>query len=562
MATMNSKRGKVTMKKDTRKTVNHEGSVVHKLDTLETLFSKVLGSFFGESTFYEKRTAESDFKEIQRLISEIPDEDIEYALKVARIGREYNMIQYPLAVLTACFNDPRFKGENFLDEVTGRNKLQTYSDYIVRRGKDILDVMAMQMNVFGFEVTTKGRGKNKTTHRNQPLPMQLRKALQFKLESFNEYQLSKALGENKEVSMADCIKLLRPNPERSKVREDFFKRVIEGDVEFGGSEETKQVQSELAKSKNRNSKSTKANVKKSIDTSTVMAIVKNLVALDKAGMFDDKEAVDSIVAKLTNKKEVQKSRLLPFRFYSAYEEVSKLSNSAGKRRVMDALVEALDLSIDNLQDIEGYSAILIDRSGSMGYPVSGASNVTADVVACMLGAICFKKGIADVYVFANTCEQVTDISRKSTVMDIMKTIMRHHVGGGTYLDVALHTIKQNSKPGMYDNLIILSDGDCYSSRGKSFSLITNSYYYGSGRRFNTDGELNSLFEKKIVKKLYLDNLLGNEFTIANTDDFRKNLITGFSERVIDVINVYSSIGTGASDVRKVIDSIVETLPTR
>ena len=562
MATMNSKRGKVTMKKDTRKTVNHEGSVVHKLDTLETLFSKVLGSFFGESTFYEKRTAESDFKEIQRLISEIPDEDIEYALKVARIGREYNMIQYPLAVLTACFNDPRFKGENFLDEVTGRNKLQTYSDYIVRRGKDILDVMAMQMNVFGFEVTTKGRGKNKTSHRNQPLPMQLRKALQFKLESFNEYQLSKALGENKEVSMADCIKLLRPNPERSKVREDFFKRVIEGDVEFGGSEETKQVQSELAKSKNKNSRSTKADVKKSIDTSTVMAIVKNLVALDKAGMFDDKEAVDSIVAKLTNKKEVQKSRLLPFRFYSAYEEVSKLSNSAGKRRVMDALVEALDLSIDNLQDIEGYSAILIDRSGSMGYPVSGASNVTADVVACMLGAICFKKGIADVYVFANTCEQVTDISRKSTVMDIMKTIMRHHVGGGTYLDVALHAIKQNSKPGMYDNLIVLSDGDCYSSRGKSFSLITSSYYYGSGRRFDTDGELNALFEKKIIKKLYLDNLLGNDFTIANTDDFRKNLITGFSERVIDVINVYSSIGTGASDVRKVIDSIVETLPTR
>lgn len=472
------------------------------------------------------------------------------------------MIQYPLAVLTACFNDPRFKGENFLDEVTGRNKLQTYSDYIVRRGKDILDVMAMQMNVFGFEVTTKGRGNNKTTHRNQPLPMQLRKALQFKLESFNEYQLSKALGENKEVSMADCIKLLRPNPERSKVREDFFKRVIEGDVEFGGSEETKQVQSELAKSKNKNSKSTKADVKKSIDTSTVMAIVKNLIALDKAGMFDDKEAVDSIVAKLTNKKEVQKSRLLPFRFYSAYEEVSKLSNSAGKRRVMDALVEALDLSIDNLQDIDGYSAILIDRSGSMGYSVSGASNVTADVVACMLGAICFKKGIADVYVFANTCEQVTDISRKSTVMDIMKTIMRHHVGGGTYLDVALHTIKQNSKPGMYDNLIILSDGDCYHSRGKSFSLITNSYYYGSGRRFSTDEELNALFEKKIIKKLYLDNLLGNEFTIANTDDFRKNLITGFSERVIDVINVYSSIGTGASDVRKVIDSIVETLPTR
>lgn len=556
MATMNKKRGAVNMKTDTRKTVNHEGSVVHKLDTLEILFSKVLGSFFGEGTHYEKRTAEKDFKEIQRLIAEIPESDVEYALKVARIGREYNMIQYPLAVLTACFNDPRFKGENFIDEVTGRNKLQTYTDYIVRRGKDITDIMAMQMNVFGFDVTTKGRGKNKTNHRNQPLPMQLRKSLKMKLESFNEYQLSKALGDNREVSLADCIKLLRPNPANSRVSEDFYKRVIEGNVEFGGSEETKQVQAELSKVNNKNSKTTKADVKKSIDTSTVMAIVKNLVALDRAGMFSDSKAVDSIVAKLTNKKEVQKSRLLPFRFYSAYQEVSKLSNSAGKRKVMDALVEALDLSIDNLQDIEGYSAILIDRSGSMRHSVSGASNVTADIVACMLGAICFKKGIADVYVFADRCEQVTDISKKSTVMDIMKTIMNHNVGGCTNLDTAINVLaSQNTK---YDNLIILSDGDCYSSSGSSFRLYGRGYYSS----YNTDEAVNILFKKKVIKKLYLDNLLGNSFAIVNTDDFRKNLITGFSERVVDVINVYSSIGSGASDVRKIIDSIVETLPTR
>lgn len=556
MATMNKKRGAVNMKTDTRKTVNHEGSVVHKLDTLEILFSKVLGSFFGEGTHYEKRTVEKDFKEIQRLVAEIPESDVEYALKVARIGREYNMIQYPLAVLTACFNDPRFKGENFIDEVTGRNKLQTYTDYIVRRGKDITDIMAMQMNVFGFDVTTKGRGKNKTNHRNQPLPMQLRKSLKMKLESFNEYQLSKALGDNREVSLADCIKLLRPNPANSRVSEDFYKRVIEGNVEFGGSEETKQVQAELSKVNNKNSKTTKADVKKSIDTSTVMAIVKNLVALDRAGMFSDSKAVDSIVAKLTNKKEVQKSRLLPFRFYSAYQEVSKLSNSAGKRKVMDALVEALDLSIDNLQDIEGYSAILIDRSGSMRHSVSSASNVTADIVACMLGAICFKKGIADVYVFADRCEQVTDISKKSTVMDIMKTIMNHNVGGCTNLDTAINVLaSQNTK---YDNLIILSDGDCYSSSGSSFRLYGRGYYSS----YNTDEAVNILFKKKVIKKLYLDNLLGNIFAIVNTDDFRKNLITGFSERVVDVINVYSSIGSGASDVRKIIDSIVETLPTR
>lgn len=561
MATMNKKRGNVTMKADTHKTVNHEGSAVHKLNTLETLFSKVLGYFFGESTYYEKRTAEGDFKEIQKLIAEIPDEDIEYALKIARIGREYNMIQYPLAVLTACFNDDRFKGEQFIDEATGKNKLQSYSDYIVRRGKDILDIMAMQMNVFGFEVTTKGRGKNKTTHREHPLPMQLRKALKGKLESFNEYQLSKALGESKEVSLADCIKLLRPNAKTARVGEDFFKRVIEGNVVFGGSEETKQVQSELSKVNNKNSKTTKADVKKSIDTSTVMAIVKNLVALERAGMFSDKKAVDSIVAKLTDKKEIQKSRLLPFRFYSAYTEVSGLSNSAGKRRVLDALVEALDLSIDNLQDISGYSAILIDRSGSMRKPVSSMGTVTADVVSSLLGAICFKKGIADVFIFGTECKQISGISTKDTVMSIFNQITKYNVGGGTDLAKAVRTIKNSG--GKYDNLIILSDGDCYNMSGSSSNRSFRfSNCVWSTSKYDTDANINELFNSGVVKKVFLDNLCGNEFAIVNTDDYRKNLITGFSERVIDVINVYSSLGTGASDVRKIIDSIVETLPTR
>ena len=206
MATMNNTKKTVqrSVSKDRKTTVNHHGTVVHKLDALETLFSRVLGSLFGESTHYEKRTADGDYEKLCKTIEQVDDEDIEYVLKIAQLGREYNMIQYPLAVLTACMNDDRFKGDKFIDEKTGKNKLQSYAYYIIRRGKDILDILATQMNVYGF--TAKGRGKNK--HRETPLPMQMRKTLKGKLESFNEYQLSKALGESKQVSMADAVKLL------------------------------------------------------------------------------------------------------------------------------------------------------------------------------------------------------------------------------------------------------------------------------------------------------------------------------------------------------------------
>ena len=545
MATMNSTKKSAQRKvtKDTNTTRNHAGTVVHKLDALETLFSRVLGSLFGESTYYEKRSAEEDYNKLCKTISEVGDEDIEYVLKIARLGREYNMIQYPLSVLTACMNDERFKGDKFLDESTGKNKLQTYTKVIVRRGKDILDILATQMNVYGF--TSKGRIKK---HRDMPLPIQMRKSLKERLESFNEYQLAKAVGSNKQVSMADAVKLLHPNPNKSRARKHFYKELIEERVSLADG--TKQVQSELSKVNNKNSNTTKKDVVDSLDTSTVMAIVKNLVALHRQGILNDPAAVDTIVSKLTNKKEVQKSKLLPFRFYSAYKEVMKLPNSLGKVKVSDALIEALDLSIDNLQDIEGYSAILIDLSGSMIHNISSMSSVTAKELACVLGAICVKKGVADVYVFANRCE-VVNVSKKSTVMDITEKLIGTNVGGCTNLDVALRKISNSGTK--YTNLIILSDNDCYSQNGGTFK------FGGYWSSYSTDDNINDLIKRGVIKKVYVNNLLGNNFAIVNTDDYRKNLITGFSERIVDVINTYSAIGTGASDIRVVIDSLVDAL---
>ena len=553
MARMNSTKSQKSFAPDTKTTRNHEGTKVHDLSSLETLFSKVLGSFFGESTFYENRNAEKDFVELVDTINKVPYEDREYVLKIALLGREHNMIQYPLAVLTACFNDERFKGDDFLDK-NGKNKLQYYSNRIIRRGRDIVDVMSTQISAYGFDRVPVYAGKKLVGYkRDLPLPMQLRKALKYKLETFNDYQLSKALSESREVSMADCIKLLRPNEKVAKVPKGFFSDVIEGKVQMGA--DTKQVQSELAKSKNKNSTSTIKDVKESLDTSTVMAIVKNLVALHRAGVFDDKTAVKKIVDKLTDKKQVQKSRLLPFRFYSAWKEVNKLPSSYGVRAVSDALITALDLSVDYMPKIEGYNAILIDRSGSMQYPISSMSTVTAEEVALLLGAICFKQSVGEVYVFANQCQKIEGLSSRSTVIDLVEKIRKPYVGGGTSLDVALNTISTDARKGKFDNLILLSDNDCYYSTGKTFNL-RGSWYSNS---CSFDDIVSNMIKQGLIKKFYLNNLLGNSFAVVNTDDFRKNLITGFSEKIVDVINIYGVLGKGASDIRKVIDSMMDTL---
>ena len=135
----------------------------------------------------------------------------------------------------------------------------------------------------------------------------------------------------------------------------------------------------------------------------------------------------------------------------------------------------------------------------------------------------------------------------------MNQIRKPNVGGGTYLDIALNTISKDANRSKFDNLILLSDNDCYQSYGNSF-ILGNHF---SGVSF--DILINSMIKNGLIKKFYLNNLLGNSFAVVNTDDYRKNLITGFSERIVDVINTYGVLGSGASDIRKVIDSMMDSL---
>jgi len=386
------------------------------------------------------------------------------------------------------------------------------------------------------------------------------------LQNFDEYKLSKGLGDNKDVgevtsvnktvvTLADVIKLLRPKP-KSRHMSNVYKAILEGKLEFGAGKKTFQsVNVSVGKGE-----ATKKDLVKTLDTETVFGIVKNLVSLYRNGVLNDKEAVLKIVDTLTDSKKIKASKMLPFRFYSAWKEMCAFSGY-GANAVRDALVEALDLSIENLDVIEGFNAILIDTSGSMRYPVSGDSTITAKDIALILGAIIYKQGIGDVYLFANSCQRVTGLSTRSTVIDLVEKFNRVDVGGGTYINVALDEVTRNAMRGdKYDNLIILSDNDCYGydehRNVLSFKTMGGyGYSHGSSEYGSVDRQLSEMLRTRVIKRLWINNLLGNKFALANTDDYRKNLITGFSEKFVNIINVYNGLGMN-KDIRRVIDAML------
>lgn len=98
-----------------------------------------------------------------------------------------------------------------------------------------------------------------------------------------------------------------------------------------------------------------------------MALLRHLATLTRSGALDQEETLDYVCQRLTDPRAVRASRILPFRFYTAWSTLS--SNVGGQSRVFERLNEtleqALHASLSNLPDLQGSVCIGVDVSGSM-----------------------------------------------------------------------------------------------------------------------------------------------------------------------------------------------------
>ena len=77
------------------------------------------------------------------------------------------------------------------------------------------------------------------------------------------------------------------------------------------------------------------------------------------------EMVDRVCEMLVDTNMISKSKVLPFRFTTAYEEIQKMEKSSLTRKVVMALDQALNISSMNVPKFDGETLVVIDTSGSM-----------------------------------------------------------------------------------------------------------------------------------------------------------------------------------------------------
>lgn len=213
-------------------------------------------------------------------------------------------------------------------------------------------------------------------------------------------------------------------------------------------------------------------------------------------------AVKSACELLVDEKMIKNSRVLPFRFSTAYEEISKLGSSKEVRDVLVAINQALDISVCNVPKFDGETLVVMDVSGSM----SGRPSE----IASLFGAILAKVNNCDVMTFS-TDAQYKQYNPMDSVLTIRGSF--RYSGGGTNFKAIFE--KANKK---YDNILILSDLQGWIG------------YESPTRKF-------AEYKKKFGANPYVFSWDLAGYSTLQLPESQVYCLSGFSDKVFDIISL-------------------------
>ena len=185
----------------------------------------------------------------------------------------------------------------------------------------------------------------------------------------------------------------------------------------------------------------------------IFALVRNLRNFDDAKI--GKAAQDEVRARLSDPEVIEKSRMFPLRFFSAFSAVKNLTYGR-------EIEEAINLSCRNVPSLKGSTLILCDMSRSMEWPVSTKSDVKRFAPASIFAAaLAVKAEKVDLVAFSNTTALVPVRHDQSVLLltnDLLAAVP--HEGTQTWQAVKKHL-------NGHDRVIIITDEQAdpfYSNR--------------------------------------------------------------------------------------------------
>lgn len=201
-----------------------------------------------------------------------------------------------------------------------------------------------------------------------------------------------------------------------------------------------------------------------------MNLLRNLVTFTRHGVFQDEANVRYAVQKLTDPRAVERSKVLPFRYFDAHRRY--VETEGCDSRIADALRAALELSFVSMPSLGARTvAIGTDVSGSMASPISERGSTRfIDIAGIFTGALLKRvEGRVIPLPFDTRCHTDHDLSSRDEILTSVEKIVRYG-GGGTAIGSPIeHLLSRKTKVdvfiGVTDNVdwAYGDDGSCSGS---------------------------------------------------------------------------------------------------
>lgn len=389
-------------------TINMAGGQAHQISPKRALVSQVTTSMVSDR-FYSSAT--DDLTRLISLVEQLSGSgEAKFAAKAAIYARKHHglrSISHALAGILARSASGTDWGRQF------------YAD-VVHRPDDMCEILAFHWLSHGKEAG---------------VPNAMKRGFAKVLSGLDEYQLAKYKGGKRAVSLVDVVNLCHPKSSPA------LAALVKGTLAPAHTWETALSAA---------GKSVEAAEKDELKAEAW----KRLLAERKLGYFAAlrnarniaKQAPDLIpqlIDLLTNRRLVQKSLVLPFQIANAIEAVEQ-AGDIGQRCLIEALHQALDISLDNVPHLPGRTLVALDCSYSMvGRPL--------DIGALFAAVLLKSHNQADLLIFSDDAKQI-NISTRGSLYSIAEQIKSRCQPCGTNF----HAIFERTRKA-YDRIVILSD---------------------------------------------------------------------------------------------------------
>ena len=185
----------------------------------------------------------------------------------------------------------------------------------------------------------------------------------------------------------------------------------------------------------------------------------NLNTFLRHGVFEDRNLVTQLAARLRDPVQIRKARVLPYQLMVTWMHASDQL----PKQIRQALHDAMEVSLSNVPEVPGKVYVLPDISGSMHWSVTGYRKGATSKIKCVqvagliTAAMLRRNPQTEVVPFSDRVVQA-NLKRKGTVMGNAKKLASLP-SGGTNCSAPLSWLNQKKAKG--DLVIFVSDNESW-----------------------------------------------------------------------------------------------------